>query len=90
MDIAPDKALFFKQKVLTVFLILIKNICCGYSLEVPQWVPTTYVFMEKQENYFVDTPSYLELYMDTICMEWQILFYGKDKKNILKCCLLKL
>ena len=33
--IAPDKALFFQQKVLTFFLILHKNISCRYSLEVP-------------------------------------------------------
>ena len=33
--IAPEKALFVSWKVQIVFLILHKNICCGYSLEVP-------------------------------------------------------
>ena len=33
--IAPDKALFFIQKVLIFFLFLQENIFCGYSLEVP-------------------------------------------------------
>ena len=31
---APDKALFFQKKI-DIFLILHKNICCGYSLEAP-------------------------------------------------------
>ena len=35
--IALDKALFFNQKVAIFFLFLDKNICCGYSLEVPRW-----------------------------------------------------
>ena len=34
--IALDKMLFFNKKVLIVFLFLHENICCGYSLEVPQ------------------------------------------------------
>ena len=56
------KVLFSIQKVLIFFLFLHENICCGYSLEVPQrgtyneyqqhvfvekLVPTTYVFVEK-------------------------------------------
>ena len=37
--IAPDKMLFFfNQKLWIFFLFLQKNICCRYSLEVPQWV----------------------------------------------------
>ena len=36
-DIATDKALFFIWKLLISFLFLNENICCGYSLEVPQW-----------------------------------------------------
>ena len=28
---------FFNQKVLMLFLCLYENICCGYSLEAPQW-----------------------------------------------------
>ena len=31
-----DKMLFFHPKVLIFFLFFHKNICCGYSLEVPQ------------------------------------------------------
>ena len=38
LDICP----FFHQRILTFFLSLPKNICCGYSLEVPQ-----IVFMKK-------------------------------------------
>ena len=34
--IALDKMLFFSPKVLIFFLFLQENICCGYSLEVPQ------------------------------------------------------
>ena len=34
-SIAVDKALFFNQKVLLVFLFFYGNICCGYSVEVP-------------------------------------------------------
>ena len=33
----PSKVLFFNQKkVLIFFLFLLKNICCGYSLETPR------------------------------------------------------
>ena len=34
--IAPGKALFLNQKVTLFYLFLLENICCGYSLEVPQ------------------------------------------------------
>ena len=33
---ALDKIFFFNPKVLIFFFFLHKNICCGYSLEVPQ------------------------------------------------------
>ena len=32
---APDKALF-QPKVLILFLFLHENLCCGFSLEMPQ------------------------------------------------------
>ena len=35
--IAPDKAFFFNPKLSTFLLFVYKNICCGYSLEAPQW-----------------------------------------------------
>ena len=35
--IAPNIGTFFKRKALTFFFFLHKNICCGYSLEAPQW-----------------------------------------------------
>ena len=40
-DIATDKELFFVRKMLIPFLFLNKNICCGYSLEVPCWGAST-------------------------------------------------
>ena len=36
MSIALDKDAAFYPKLLTLFLYLHKNICCGYSLEAPQ------------------------------------------------------
>ena len=37
IDIATDRAFFFFiRKMLTSFLFLHENICCGYSLEAPQ------------------------------------------------------
>ena len=34
--------------------VLQKNICCGYSLELPHQVPTTYFFMEKYGKLSLD------------------------------------
>ena len=33
--------------LLDIFLFLHKNICCGYSLEMPIFSTETFVFMEK-------------------------------------------
>ena len=33
-----------------IFLFLRENLCCGYSLEAPPWIPTTYVFIEKKKK----------------------------------------
>ena len=63
--IAPDNA-FFPTKMYRYFSFLHKNICWGYSLEVPHQdtsneYPQHYVFMEKQEKYLSGTLPYLEL-----------------------------
>ena len=34
--------------------VLHKNVCSGYSLESPHWVPTTYVFMQKCGKLFLN------------------------------------
>ena len=39
MSIALDKALFFQSKSFYIFLILGKNVCCGYSLEASNEYP---------------------------------------------------
>ena len=36
-NIALDKVLYFIWKIILFFLFLHKNICCGYSLELPWW-----------------------------------------------------
>ena len=41
-------------------------------------------FLENRILYFMQIIS-----SETICMKWQILFWGKNKKKYLKCCLLK-
>ena len=49
--IATDKALFSIRKMVISFLFLHENICCGYSLEVPQRGTSNeypqHVFVEK-------------------------------------------
>ena len=58
--IALDKVLFFNQNMSIFFLFVLKNICCGYSLEMSQWGTSNeypqdnYVFMgEKNPIYLV-------------------------------------
>ena len=54
---------FFIQKVFIVFLFLNKNICCGYSLEVPLRGTSNeypqHMFLLRNKKIYVDTPSYL-------------------------------
>ena len=59
MSIAQDKALFSTKNCWYFFLFFHENICCGYSLEVPQWgVSNEYqnMFLWKIRNIFVWYP----------------------------------
>ena len=47
------------QKVLILFLFLKENILCGVAALLVSTTP--YIFVEKSDNYFVDTCSYMEL-----------------------------
>ena len=44
----------YKRIIMGQFLLFLnKNVCCGYSLELPRrWVPTTYVFIENYRELF--------------------------------------
>ena len=58
--IVPKKEPFFKEAVTIFFLFLHKNICCGYSLEVPQWgtsnEPHNICFSGEIRNIFTQYP----------------------------------
>ena len=59
--IAPDKMYFFQLKIIDIFLFLHKNICCGYSLEVPHWgtsneYPQHMFLWRNKKNIFLDNP----------------------------------
>ena len=56
---------FVSPKVLISFLFLHKNVCCGYSLEVPQRGTSDeypqHTFLWRNKEYLLDTHSYLNL-----------------------------
>ena len=65
--ITSDKAFFFQPKLLLFFLFLHETICCGYSLEAPQWgtsneYPQGMFLLRNKKNINVDTPTYLMLW----------------------------
>ena len=47
LKISPPKTESFEIKILIFFHISAHNIDCGYSLEPPRRVPTTYIFEQK-------------------------------------------
>ena len=54
---------FFNQKILIFFLLLYKNICCGYSLEAPRGdtsieYPQFIFSLRNKETIYLDTPVY--------------------------------
>ena len=55
--IVPDRALSFNWKILIFVLFLHKNICCGYSLEAPQWGTSNeypqYMFLCRNKKTFM-------------------------------------
>ena len=63
--------LFFNQKVLIFFLFFHKNICCGYSLEVPHWGASNeypqhmFLWRSKKNNIWI-TPL-IWSYVNTKC-----------------------
>ena len=83
-SIAPDKMLFFHWYVWIFFLFFRKNICCGYSLEVPQggtsneYTQHMFTWRNKETN-FLDTPLCIYIYMQScrpFSCETTIFMYG--------------
>ena len=61
ISIAPDKALFFNQKMLIFFFFLYENIACGYSLEAPHqstsndYTQLMFSWRNKEKNFMIAT-----------------------------------
>ena len=62
--IALDKMLFFSIQKLIFSLFLHKNICCGYSLEVPH-----YVIVAQYDSGLLDLNVIFHEHGHTICIK---------------------
>ena len=49
-----NKALFYSKKVLIFFLLLHKNVCCGYLLEVPE---AMFEVLKRRHNFISTSPT---------------------------------
>ena len=68
---------FFSWKVWTFFLCLLENICCGYSLEVPQQGTSNeypqHIFSRRNKKKLPESPSCLELCLIFVCYMCQLM-----------------
>ena len=62
----PDKEFFHLKTVMILFLFHHENICCGYSLEVPQWDASNeypqYMFSWRNKKNFMRIPPHIWSY----------------------------
>ena len=74
-DTEPDKK-NFEHTIIIIFLTISLNMRFGHSKEPfigkVLWVPTTYVLVEKYENEFLITHSYLDVW--SVLTLWQYFF----------------